>query len=136
MFDLIASEVIHYLNRKKKGSIGWCALKLDMAKAYDKMEWAFLRQMMVVMSFDLNFVDLIMLCVSTVRYRVLVNGELTETIIPTRGLRQGDSLSPYLFILCVEGLAFIINRAVSQGHWSQCKNFQKCTGYFSSIFCG
>ncbi|CAH9113540.1 unnamed protein product [Cuscuta epithymum] len=125
---LIASEVIHYLNRKREGYTGWCALKLDMAKAYDKMEWAFLRKMLEVMGFEHNFIDLIMLCVSTVRYRVLVNGDLTETIVPTRGLRQGDPLSPYLFILCAEGLAHIINRAIVKGYWSYCKISRNAPG--------
>lgn len=84
---LIASEVIHYLNRKREGKNDWCALKLDMAKAYDKTEWCFLQEIMERMGFDRNWIDLTMLCVSIVRYKVAINGSLTDFIIPTKGLR-------------------------------------------------
>lgn len=73
------------------------------------------------MGFDLGFISLIILCVTTVRNRVLVNGTLTNTFMPTQGLRQGDPLSPYLFILCAEGLSHLINKAVQGGLWSPCK---------------
>ncbi|XP_019176340.1 PREDICTED: uncharacterized protein LOC109171740 [Ipomoea nil] len=63
---LVALEVGHYLNRKQCGAVGWSALKLDMAKAYDRMEWPFLR----------------------VSYSFLVNGTRSDAIMPTRGLRQ------------------------------------------------
>ncbi|XP_019182124.1 PREDICTED: uncharacterized protein LOC109177267 [Ipomoea nil] len=117
---LIASEVIHYLNRKRQGNHGWCALKLDMAKAYDKMEWTFLREMMSRMGFDQRWINLILRCVNTSRYKVNVNGDLSDFIIPTCGLRQGDPLSPYLFILCAEALSHLISRAVTRGMVSPC----------------
>ncbi|XP_031116517.1 uncharacterized protein LOC116020174 [Ipomoea triloba] len=117
---LVASEVIHYLNRKREGRDGWCALKLDMAKAYDKMEWPFLKEIMSRMGFHNGFIDLVMNCVTTVRYKVGVNGDLTDYIVPTCGLRQGDPLSPYLFILCAEGLSHLLLGAVRQGLVSQC----------------
>ncbi|XP_019163090.1 PREDICTED: uncharacterized protein LOC109159433 [Ipomoea nil] len=52
---LIAAEVGHFLNRKQLGKVGWGALKLDMAKAYDKMEWAFLRNMMLALGFQVGW---------------------------------------------------------------------------------
>ncbi|XP_019178363.1 PREDICTED: uncharacterized protein LOC109173576 [Ipomoea nil] len=117
---LIASEVIHYLNRKREGKTGWCALKLDMAKAYDKMEWDYLRAIMEKLGFHTRWIELIMLCVSTVRYKVNMNGSLIDYIIPTRGLRQGDPLSPYLFILCAEGLSHLLSQSVYDGRISPC----------------
>ena len=70
---------------------------------------------MLKLGFDNRWVDLMMLCVSTVCYNVLVHGREVGPIIPKRGLRQGDPLSPYLFILCAEGLSSSIKRAESEG---------------------
>ena len=56
-----------------------------------------------------------MKCISTVSYRIKVNGELTDEIIPTRGLRQGDPLSPYLFLICAEGFSTLLNVAEGRG---------------------
>ncbi|XP_019150238.1 PREDICTED: uncharacterized protein LOC109147056 [Ipomoea nil] len=68
---LIAAEVGHYLNRKQCGLAGWGALKLDMAKAYDHMEWSFLQRMLRALGFDDRWVELLMMCVTTVSYSVL-----------------------------------------------------------------
>ena len=109
----MAFEIIHHMKRKNKGKQGDVAFKIDISKAYDKIDWGFLRGIMLKLGFDNRWVDLMMLCVSTVRYNVLVNGREVGPIIPKRGLRQGDPLSPYLFILCAEGLSSLIKRAES-----------------------
>ena len=59
-----------------------------------------------------------MLCVSTVRYHVIRDGKEIGPIVPSRGLRQGDPLSPYLFILYAEGLSSLIHK-YERGHWLQ-----------------
>ncbi|XP_074306594.1 putative mitochondrial protein AtMg01250 [Silene latifolia] len=88
------------------------AIKLDMAKAYDRVEWGFLRQVLITMGFDRGWTERVMECVSTVTFSVLLNGIPSEEFQPTRGLRQGDPLSPYLFILCAEALSNLMRRAV------------------------
>ena len=112
---LIAYEITHYMRRKKKGKTSYAAVKLDMSKAYDRVEWSFLKQMMVKLGFNQRWVELIMICVSSVTYRVRVNGDLTESFVPERGLRQGDPLSPYLFQLCAEGFSSLLKKAEDDG---------------------
>jgi len=71
--------------------------------------------MMDKLGFHERWSKLIMQCISTVSYRIKVNGELTDEIIPSRGLRQGDPLSPYLFLLCAEGFSILLNATKSNG---------------------
>jgi len=65
-----------------------------------------------------------MKCVTSVTYRIKVNGELTETIVPERGLRQGDPLSPYLFLICAEAFLCLLNAAEERGDLTRVKIFQ------------
>lgn len=84
------------------------ALKLDIAKAFDKVEWHFFDTVMMQMGFCLQWRTWIKMCISTFTYFVLVNGEQSRDIIPKRGLRQGGPISPYLYIICTEGLSRLI----------------------------
>lgn len=111
---LIAYESIHTIKRKQ-GKKGICAVKLDMHKAYDRVEWSYLQQMMLTLGFDQRWVRKIMACVSSVKYSARINSMDTEVIMPTRGLRQGDPLSPYLFLLVAEGLSCMLQGAQARG---------------------
>ena len=64
---LIAYELTHYLLNKREGDLGYAAIKLDMSKAYDRVEWSFMRDMMRKLGFAEQWIKLIMECVTTVR---------------------------------------------------------------------
>ncbi|KAM6553580.1 hypothetical protein CsatB_014342 [Cannabis sativa] len=122
---MVAFEVMHYLKRKKSGKKGFMALKLDTSKAYDRVEWSFLRAMMARMGFASKWIDLIMACVSTVRYRVVYNGHVLDPISPSRGIRQSDPLSTYLFIIGAEGLSALIQKFEANRLIQGCKVAQR-----------
>ncbi|KAL0417527.1 UNVERIFIED_CONTAM: putative mitochondrial protein [Sesamum radiatum] len=112
---LLAFEVNHYLNTKRWGEKGHMALKLDISKAYDKVEWKFLEKVLARLGFPPKFTALIMLCVSSVSYSFILCGSQFGSVIPQRGLRQGDPLSPYLFLLCTEAFSALLQRAARDG---------------------
>lgn len=92
---MIATEIIHFLKSKRRGKKGEVALKIDMSKAYDKVDWGYLKAVMFRLGFQERWVRWIMQCVESVNYSVLVNMEHVGPIQLGRGLRQGDPLSLY-----------------------------------------
>lgn len=93
------------------GTSSFMALKLEISKAYDRVEWIFLEELMRRMDFCTRWIDLIIECVRTVSYTILVNGEPKGMFKPTKGIRQGDPVSPFLFLLCTKGLYVLIKEA-------------------------
>ncbi|CAM8916763.1 unnamed protein product [Rhodiola kirilowii] len=85
---LIAHEISHYIRSRRNQKVGWISVKLDISKAYDKLEWVFLERMMLKLGFNGIWVGKIMKCVKTVSYVVKMNDVVTEVITPGRGLRQ------------------------------------------------
>lgn len=106
---------------KKKGKDGYMVVRLDMSKAYDRVEWNFVEAIMAKMGFDLRWIRLISYCLSTTHYYVVQGGKNMGPIIPTRGIRQGDPISPYLFIICHEGFTALINRYIQKGWIHGCR---------------
>ena len=130
---LMASETLHYMKHHQRGSSGFMVLKLDMSKAYNWVEWVFLQGMMKQMGFDARWIALIMECITTVSYSILINGEPLDIFHPTRGLRQGHPLSPYLFLICSEGLHSLLQKDADAGHIrgvSICKKGPRLTHLF------
>ena len=84
------------------------AIKIDLEKAYDMIEWNFIREMPTYFNFPDNLIKLIMSCVTSMSTSLLFNGGSLDSFWPSRGIRQGNPISPYLFILCMEFLGHLI----------------------------
>ena len=97
------------------------AIKVDLEKAYDRLKWHFIRDMLNMYNFPPNMISLIMSYISGSSISVLFNGGCLEPFLPTRGIRQGDPLSPYLFILCMELLGFLIEDMCANNLWNPLK---------------
>ena len=112
----MAYETLHAMHSRKKGKKGSIALKLDISKAYDRVEWSFLQGIMQRMGFPEGWIKRVMGCVTTSTFSILINGKPFGNIHPSRGIRQGDPLSPYLFLLCAEGFTSLLEKAQLEGH--------------------
>jgi hypothetical protein len=111
---LIAFECLHTI-RNQKSKRPFFALKIDMMKAYDRVEWNYLHGCLRKLGFNSSWIQSVIRCLTCVRYDVRVNGELTEPVIPSRGILQGDPISPYLFLLCTEGLSSMLQQREDRG---------------------
>jgi hypothetical protein len=105
---ITAYECLHFMKRNKAKKNRFCALKLDMRKAYDRLEWRYLEAVMLKLGFHSLWVRMVMRLVTTVSFQVLFNGGRLPQFLPSRGVRQGDPISPYLFLLAAEGLSCLL----------------------------
>jgi hypothetical protein len=105
---ITAYECLHFMKRNMAKKHRSVSLKLDMHKAYDRVEWNYLQEIMLKLGFSASWVELVMRLVTTVSFSVLFNGSPKEEFRPTRGIRQGDPISPYLFLLVAEGLSCLL----------------------------
>ncbi|CAL1361203.1 unnamed protein product [Linum trigynum] len=112
---IIVHEVLHHLKNRRQGKKYDMMLKMDMRKAYDLVDWECLTSLLQAYGFNQTWCDWIMECVRTVRFSILINGGPKEFFTPSRGIRQGDPISPFLFILMANALSFLLDKETSQG---------------------
>eukprot|EP00253_Pinus_taeda_P034998 PITA_34998 len=108
-----AHDMVHSLLRNRKASM---IMQLDLTKAYDKLNWTYIRKVLIAFGFDHNRVRWVMALATSSSFLILVNGSPSKNFTPSRGLRQGDLLSPFLFILMMKGLGWTIKHAKEVGN--------------------
>ena len=127
---LITHEVLHFLKTSRAEKRCSMAVKTDMSKAYDRLEWEFI-ELVFQLGFHETWIKMIMQCVSTVTYSFLINGSPRGRVQPSRGIRQGDPLSPYI---CSEVLSGLCNRASEEGSLKGIRVARACPRFNHLLF--
>lgn len=117
---LLAHETFHSMNISKN-KIGWIILKIDIRKDFDTISWTFILKILEAFNLPTQWISLIKSCLCQMDYTPLLNGSKHESFKPSRGIRQGDPLSPYLFILAMDCLTTLITNAISLKTWKPFK---------------
>lgn len=92
-----------------------CAIKVDFQKAYYSISWDFLEEVLIAFRFPQLFILLVMNAVKSSMFSIMINGQLEGYFQGKQGLRQGDPISPLLFVLCMEYFTMVLNKAATQG---------------------
>ncbi|CAN1743346.1 Transposon TX1 uncharacterized 149 kDa protein [Linum perenne] len=108
----IAFETLHTMKLQRRAKNGEAVLKIEISKAYDKVEWRYLEAILIQLGFCRSWVDLLMLCLRSVEYGVSLNSKTFGPMVPGRGRRQGCPLASFLFVICAEGLSAMLRREV------------------------
>lgn len=108
---ILTHEIIHSLKHHKKSGM---LLKIDLSKAFDKISWNYMQSILTVFGFSPIWVKWIMSLISSAFFSILVNGIPSSPFQPSRGIRQEDPLSPFLFVLMAEGLGRSIKHALHE----------------------
>lgn len=116
---VVAHEFVHGLRTNTSLSKEFMAIKTDMSKAYNRVERSFMEELLDKMGFDRIWIHWLMACITSVSYSVLLNGRSLGFIKPEHRIRQGDPLSPFLFILCIEALVSKLNYEEESGRLTE-----------------
>lgn len=136
---LLCQDLVKHYGRKQ--CTPSCLLKIDLRKAYDTMHWLFINDMLVAFGFPAHFIRILMKCLTSTRYSLLVNGNPMEAFLARRGLRQGDPVSPLFFVLDMEYVSRILNtncRNKDFHYHPRCKTINLnhlCFAYDLMMFC-
>jgi len=109
---MLVNEVAHSLRTTKKPGM---LIKVDLAKAFDKINWTFIKAILTAFGFCDNLIQWIMGLISSSFFSILINGVPSKCFSPSRGIRQGDPLSPFIFVLAAEGLGRLIKQKILVG---------------------
>lgn len=132
---MLAHEILTHIKRQKKGYNILAILKIDMNKAYDRVKWEFVEWLLNTMGFPARWRHWIMQCITNVSYSILFDGEPTQQFKPKCGLRQGDPLSPYIFILVMEVLYKMMINLEEKGHVQGIKIARSTPSISHLFFC-
>lgn len=131
---ILGFEYVHWMRNHRQGKCGYAALKLDMSKAYNIVEWNFLEAIILKLGFAHTWITKIMNCVSSVKYSFKLNQEVFGDLRPQRGIRQGDPLSPYLFVICAQGLSSLLTKMQAKNEFRGVRVANSCPR-ISHLFC-
>jgi hypothetical protein len=110
---ILTQEIIHSFTLKSWTCQAFL-LKIDLAKAFDRLEWHFITTALQRLGFNSHFINLVFSCISSSSLSILVNDQPTPYFFPQRGLRQGCPLSPYLFVIAINELSLSLQEALTQ----------------------
>eukprot|EP00253_Pinus_taeda_P029368 PITA_29368 len=110
---ILTHEILYSLKQSKQAGM---LLKLDLSKAFDKLSWSYIQHMLKAFGFCSTWVHWIMSLITSSHFSLLVNGFPSRPFKPSRGIRQGDPLSPFLFVIMAEGLGRHIKQALQSNH--------------------
>lgn len=122
---VVAQEVIPSM-RNNKGTKGQMAIKMDLKKSYDRLSWSFIHETLLEAGIPTDFVQIILECITTIQMNLLRNGEFINEFRPSKGIRQGDPISAYIFVLFIERLGHGICHTVNMGRWKPIRLSQHC----------
>ena len=118
---MLATELMDHIHSSREGRRKLAALEIDFSKAFDRFSWNFISAVLFSMGFPMKWINLISQCIFTVEKNLLFNSQIASVFKPSRGVRQGDPLSPYLYILSANVLSCLISHQEALNSWKGVK---------------